>query len=74
MPRFCPIFFIKIVSAVFEIFGKKRSKKKKTLFPRTITILDHTLYGKVKNGQFEPLSYCHFKANVFFNLFEKIFT
>ena len=42
-------FFIKIVSAVFEIFQKKKKQKKtKTLFSFMITILEHTLYGKVK--------------------------
>ena len=46
MPWFRSIFLIKIVSAVFEIFRKKEGKK--TLFSCTITILDHTLYGKVK--------------------------
>ena len=35
MPWFRPIFFIKIVSAVFEIFRKKEAK-------------NHTLYSKVK--------------------------
>ena len=46
MPWFRPLFLIKIVSAVFEIFQKKR--RKKTLFSCPITILDLTLYGKVK--------------------------
>ena len=46
MPSVRPIFLIKIVSAVFEIFRKKEAKN--PLFSCTITILDHTLYGKVK--------------------------
>ena len=58
MPWFRPIFLIKIVSAIFEIFRKKEAKKKKkkkakktkTLFSSTITILDHTPYGKVKKA------------------------
>ena len=41
-----PNVLIKIVSAVFEVFRKKEAKK--PLFSFTITILDHTLYGKVK--------------------------
>ena len=43
-------FFIKIVSAVFEIFRKKDEKKR--LFSCTFTILDHNLYGKLKGGVF----------------------
>ena len=39
-------FFIKIVSAVFVIFRQKEAKK--PLISCTITILDHTLYGKLK--------------------------
>ena len=46
MPWLRPIFLIKIVSAVFEIFRKKETKK--PFFSCTITILDHTLYRKVK--------------------------
>ena len=44
MPGFRSIFLFLI--AVFEIF---RYKEAKTLFSCMITILDHTLYGKVKN-------------------------
>ena len=46
MPWFPPIFVIKIVSAVFEKFRKKEGKQ--TPFSCTITIFDHTMYGKVK--------------------------
>ena len=43
------MFFIKIVSAVFEIFRIKEGKKH--FFSCTITILDHILYGKVKTNK-----------------------
>ena len=45
MPWFRSIFLIKIVSAFYKIFRKKEAKK--PLFSCTITILDHTLYGKL---------------------------
>ena len=47
MPWLSPIFLFKIVSAVFKVFRKKEGKN--PLFSCTITILDHTLYGKVKS-------------------------
>ena len=61
-----PIFLIKIVSAVFEIFRKKRIKKTTTLFSCTITILDHTMYGKVKrtflfHARFHPIGHLGLK-------------
>ena len=48
MPWFRPIFLIKIVSVVFEIFRKKEAKKKSPLFSCTITILDHILLYKIE--------------------------
>ena len=51
MTWFHPIFVIKIVSAILQIFRKNEAKKK-AIFSFTITILDHTLYGKVKNEGF----------------------
>ena len=46
MPWFRLIYLIKIVSADFEIFRNKEAKK--PIFSCAITILVHTLYGKVK--------------------------
>ena len=51
MPLFRPMFLIKIVSAVFEIFRKNGAKKKKQHFFHAglqAKLDHHNLYGKVK--------------------------
>ena len=47
MPWFCPIFLIKIVSAVFRDISKKRSKKKNTFSTHDYNTCQY-LYGKLK--------------------------
>ena len=49
MPWFRPIFFYQNSFARFFRYFEKKKEKNKPLFSCTITIIDHTLYVKVKN-------------------------
>ena len=46
-------FLLILVSAVFEIFRKQ----KKQLFICTITLFDHTLYGKAKKTKYSAVDF-----------------
>ena len=61
MPWFRPIFLIKIVSVVFEIFRKKQAKKKNFFYARLQYL---SIYNKVKtfvNDVISPIEYIYKK-------------